>query len=79
MLVWGVAIPREHLQTAAISGLESDGNSGSHTPVISVDTKKKELIGNYKNGGTDYRASPRCDCWLIFASPIFCSIIIMAI
>src|ERR1700704_1902889 len=25
-------------------------------PVISVDTKKKELIGNYKNGGTDYRA-----------------------
>ena len=23
-------------------------------PVISVDTKKKELIGNYKNGGTDY-------------------------
>src|SRR6202790_2488894 len=24
-------------------------------PVISVDTKKKELIGNYKNGGTDYR------------------------
>ncbi|MDE2171316.1 MAG: ISAzo13 family transposase, partial [Sphingomonadales bacterium] len=28
-------------------------------PVISVDTKKKELIGNYKNGGTDYR--PRGD------------------
>lgn len=23
-------------------------------PVISVDTKKKELIGNYKNAGTDY-------------------------
>jgi hypothetical protein len=23
-------------------------------PVISVDTKKKELIGNFKNGGTDY-------------------------
>jgi hypothetical protein len=32
MLVWGVAIPREHLQTAAISGLEGDGNSGSHAP-----------------------------------------------
>jgi hypothetical protein len=31
MLVWGVAIPREHLQTAAISGLESDG-SGLHVP-----------------------------------------------
>jgi Rhodopirellula transposase DDE domain len=25
-------------------------------PVISVDTKKKELIGEYKNGGSDYRA-----------------------
>lgn len=24
------------------------------TPVISVDTKKKELIGNYKNGGKEY-------------------------
>ena len=24
-------------------------------PVISVDTKKKELIGNFKNGGSDYR------------------------
>jgi hypothetical protein len=30
-------------------------------PVISVDTKKKELIWNYKNGGSDYRpkGSPR--------------------
>ncbi len=26
-------------------------------PVISVDTKKKELIGDYKNGGSDYRAT----------------------
>jgi hypothetical protein len=26
-------------------------------PVISVDTKKKELIGDYKNGGSDYRAA----------------------
>ena len=26
-------------------------------PVISVDTKKKELVGNYKNGGSDYRAT----------------------
>jgi len=24
-------------------------------PVISVDPKKKELVGNYRNGGTDYR------------------------
>jgi hypothetical protein len=27
----------------------------ANQPVISVDTKKKELVGNYKNGGTDYR------------------------
>ncbi len=26
-------------------------------PVISVDTKKKELIGEYKNAGSDYRAT----------------------
>ena len=26
-------------------------------PVISVDTKKKELIGEYRNGGSDYRAA----------------------
>ena len=24
-------------------------------PVISVDTKKKELIGNFRNSGSDYR------------------------
>src|SRR5712691_547390 len=28
-------------------------------PVISVDTKKKELVGNFKNGGTDYRHTAR--------------------
>jgi transposase len=27
------------------------------TPVISVDTKKKELVGNYKNGGREWRKS----------------------
>jgi hypothetical protein len=36
-----------------------------HQPVISVDTKKKELIGNYKNGGTDYR--PKGDPCLVNA------------
>ena len=35
---------------AEILGAQAQGQ-----PVISVDTKKKELIGNYKNGGTDYR------------------------
>ena len=28
---------------------------GRGEPVISVDTKKKELIGNFKNAGSDYR------------------------
>src|SRR5215475_15700398 len=32
-------------------------------PVISVDTKKKELIGNFKNGGTDYR--PKGTPWRV--------------
>jgi len=28
---------------------------GTAEPVISVDSKKKELVGNYKNGGKEYR------------------------
>jgi Rhodopirellula transposase DDE domain len=32
---------------------------GAGHPVISVDTKKKELVGNYRNGGSDYR--PKSD------------------
>jgi hypothetical protein len=35
-----------------VLALQADGQ-----PVISVDTKKKELIGEYKNGGRDYRAA----------------------
>jgi hypothetical protein len=32
MLMWGVAIPRKRCQTAAVTGLESDANTGSHAP-----------------------------------------------
>ena len=32
MLMRGVAIPSERCQTAAVTGLESDGDSGSHAP-----------------------------------------------
>jgi hypothetical protein len=39
----------EHINAQVIAA-QSAGQ-----PVISVDTKKKELIGNLKNGGTDYR------------------------
>ena len=38
----------EHINTKVLAA-EAAGQ-----PVISVDTKKKELIGNYKNAGTDY-------------------------
>jgi hypothetical protein len=39
----------EHINTAVLA-MQAAGQ-----PVISVDTKKKELIGPYKNGGSDYR------------------------
>ena len=39
----------EHIN-AQVLAFQADGQ-----PAISVDTKKKELIGNFKNGGTDYR------------------------
>lgn len=39
----------EHI-TAKVVAAQAAGE-----PVISVDTKKKELIGDFKNGGTDYR------------------------
>ena len=40
-------------------------------PVISVDTKKKENLGNFKNAGTEYRpsGSPRRVCDHDFFSP----------
>ena len=39
----------EHINTAVIS------TQAAGQPVISIDTKKKEIIGAYKNGGSDYR------------------------
>jgi hypothetical protein len=38
-----------HINAAAIA------TQAAGQPVISIDTKKKELIGAYKNGGSDYR------------------------
>src|SRR5208283_2620807 len=43
----------EHI--AAVTGAAL----GANEPVISVDTKKKELIGNYKNAGRELRSSGR--------------------
>ena len=39
----------EHIN-AAVLAMQAAGK-----PVISIDTKKKELVGDYKNGGSDYR------------------------
>jgi hypothetical protein len=39
----------EHINAKALAA------QATGEPVISVDTKKKELIGEYKNGGSDYR------------------------
>jgi hypothetical protein len=39
----------EHINAAVLT-MQAAGQ-----PVISIDTKKKELIGSYKNGGSDYR------------------------
>jgi Rhodopirellula transposase DDE domain len=39
----------EHINTTVVAA------QANHQPVISVDTKKKELIGNFKNGGSDWR------------------------
>lgn len=39
----------EHINAAVIA------TQTAGQPVISIDTKKKELIGPYKNGGSDYR------------------------
>jgi hypothetical protein len=39
----------EHINAKVVAAQEKG------EPVISVDTKKKELVGNYRNGGSDYR------------------------
>jgi hypothetical protein len=39
----------EHINTKVVAA------QAKQQPVISVDTKKKELVGNFKNGGSDYR------------------------
>ena len=39
----------EHINSKVVAA------QAAHQPVISVDTKKKELVGNFRNGGSDYR------------------------
>jgi transposase len=37
----------------------------SGDPVISIDTKKKELVGSFKNGGREYRPASDPECVLV--------------
>ena len=39
----------EHINAAVLAA------QAAGQPIVSVDTKKKELVGNYRNGGSDYR------------------------
>src|ERR1700693_5261077 len=50
----GASHPDRNAQFEHINAQVIADRSASQ-PVISVDTKKKELIGNFKNGGMDYR------------------------
>ena len=50
----GSAHPDRDAQFEYLAAQVAD-HHGDRAPVISVDTKKKELVGNYKNGGSDYR------------------------
>ncbi|MGI9356952.1 MAG: ISAzo13 family transposase [Rhizobiaceae bacterium] len=50
----GANHPDRNAQFEHINAKVSAAQTAGH-PVISVDTKKKELIGNYKNNGSDYR------------------------
>ena len=59
-IAFGTIISSAILEVANQFLLGVDGDDGllfgaRKYPVISVDTKKKELVGNFKNGGTDYR------------------------
>ena len=56
----GASHPDRNAQFEFINRMTEDALSKSQ-PVISVDTKKKELVGQYKNGGSEWmpKGSPR--------------------
>ena len=54
----GASHPDRNAQFEHINGKLAAAQAAGE-PVVSVDTKKKELVGDFKNGGTDYR--PRGD------------------
>ncbi len=50
----GASHPDRNAQFEHINGKVAAAQAAGE-PVVSVDTKKKELVGDFKNGGTDYR------------------------
>ena len=50
----GASHPDRNAQFEYINNMTKEYQQNGQ-PVISVDTKKKELIGNFKNGGREYR------------------------
>ncbi len=56
----GAAHPDRDGQFRYLNGLVAE-HLGADDPVISVDTKKKELIGNYRNGGREWQPAGEPD------------------
>ena len=48
--------PRRDEQFQRIAGLRSESNDA--IPIISIDAKKKELVGRFKNPGTSWQEEP---------------------
>ena len=53
-IIEGESHPDRNAQFEYINNLTQEYQQNGQ-PVISVDTKKKELVGNFKNGGREYR------------------------
>jgi hypothetical protein len=51
--------PQRNLQFEYLAELRH-GFQRRHLPIISVDTKKRELVGNFKNPGQRWELAPRC-------------------
>ncbi len=53
--------PHRNLQFEYLAELR-DRFRRRHLPIVSVDSKKRELVGNFKNPGRRWESAPRCVC-----------------
>jgi hypothetical protein len=51
--------PNRNLQFEYLAELR-DRFQRRHLPIVSVDSKKRELVGNFKNPGRRWESAPRC-------------------